>query len=263
DPARTCLRDRRRGRGRSRPRADAIAQPDGRFRNPSRAGLQQHAARHHLPQPGPATRVLRQARLHLPCRWRAARHGLSRVPGPARPEPPSILPRRPHEIAAAGSGQARRPPERYMPVIMPRFSHRLALKILLPFAALTLAVGAVGTMTATGELNARSQEAFDSQLVHDGFVTQSMVVAGDSERRAILKLLTAGPGRSQNWAKPAMLTAWLERALTIHPNVIVEAVDTSGHEIVGVVGHGALADTVTQNHDLSSWPGVTNMLSGG
>jgi putative nucleotidyltransferase with HDIG domain len=150
-----------------------------------------------------------------------------------------------------------------MPVIMPRFSHRLALKIVLPFAALTLAVGAVGTMTATGELNARSQEAFDNQLVHDGFVTQSMVVAGDSERRAILKLLTSGPGLSENWAKTAMLTAWLERALTIHPNVIVEAVDTSGHEIVGVVGHGALADTVTQNHDLSSWPDVTNMLSGG
>ena len=31
-----------------------------------------------------------------------------------------------------------------MPVIMPRFSHRLALKIVLPFAALTLAIGAVG-----------------------------------------------------------------------------------------------------------------------
>jgi putative nucleotidyltransferase with HDIG domain len=150
-----------------------------------------------------------------------------------------------------------------MPVIMPRFSHRLALKIVLPFAALTLAIGAVGTLTATGELNARSQEAFDGQLVHDGFVTQSMVVAGDNERRAILRLLTIGPGLSQNWDKTPLLTAWLERALTIHPNVIVEAVDTSGHEIVGVVGHGALADTMTQNHDLSSWPGVTNMLSGG
>ena len=66
-----------------------------------------------------------------------------------------------------------------MRVIMPRFSHRLALKIVLPFAALTLAIGAVGTLTATGELNARSQEGFDSQLVHDGFVTQSMVVAGE------------------------------------------------------------------------------------
>ena len=150
-----------------------------------------------------------------------------------------------------------------MRVIMPRFSHRLALKIVLPFAALTLAIGAVGTLTATGELNARSQEGFDSQLVHDGFVTQSMVVAGDSERRAILRLLTAGPGLSQSWDKTATLTAWLERALTIHPNVIVEAVDTSGHEIVGVVGRGSLADTVTQNHDLSSWPGVSNMLSGG
>jgi putative nucleotidyltransferase with HDIG domain len=150
-----------------------------------------------------------------------------------------------------------------MRVIMPRFSHRLALKIVLPFAALTLVIGAVGTLTATGQLNARSQEAFDNQLVHDGFVTQSMVEAGDNERRAILKLLTAGPGLSQSWDKTATLTAWLERVLTIHPNVIVEAIDPSAHEIVGVVGHGALADTVTQNHDLSSWPGVTNMLSGG
>jgi len=150
-----------------------------------------------------------------------------------------------------------------MRVIMPRFSHRLALKIVLPFAALTLAIGAIGTLTATGELNARSQEAFDNQLVHDGFVTQSMVQAGDNDRQAILHLLAAGPGLSQNWGKTATLTAWLERALTIHPNVIVEAIDISGHEIVGVVGRGALADTVTQDHDLSSWPGVTNMLSGG
>src|SRR5207245_11451815 len=34
-------------------------------------------------------------------------------------------------------------------------------------------------------------------------------------------------------------------------------------EIVGVVGHGALADTVTRSRDLSSWPGLSNMLSGG
>ena len=146
---------------------------------------------------------------------------------------------------------------------MPRFSHRLALKIVLPFAALTLAIGAVGTLTATGELSTRSQGAFDAQLVHDGIVAQSMVKTGDSERRAILRLLTGGPGLSQNWDKTAALQAWLERALTIHPNVIVEVVDTSGREIVGVVGHGALADTVTRSRDLSSWPGLSNMLSGG
>ena len=40
-------------------------------------------------------------------------------------------------------------------------------------------------------------------------------------------------------------------------------VDTSGREIVGVVGHGALADTVTQSHDLSGWPGLSYMLTGG
>jgi putative nucleotidyltransferase with HDIG domain len=146
---------------------------------------------------------------------------------------------------------------------MPRFSHRLALKIVLPFAALTLLIGAVGTLTATGELSARSQQAFDNQLIHDGFVAQSMVTAGDTERRAILRLLTGGPGLSQNWDKTAALQAWLERALTVHPNVIVEVVDTSGREIVGVVGHGSVADTVTQTRDLSAWPGLTYMLSGG
>src|SRR5207244_13266338 len=31
----------------------------------------------------------------------------------------------------------------------------------------------------------------------------------------------------------------------------------------GVVGHGALADTVTRSHDLSTWPGLSYMLSGG
>jgi putative nucleotidyltransferase with HDIG domain len=146
---------------------------------------------------------------------------------------------------------------------MPRFRHRLALKIVLPFAALTLAIGAVGTLTATGELSSRSQEAFDTQLVHDGFVSQSMVKNADTERRAILRLLTGGAGLSQNWEKTSALQAWLERALTIHPNVIVEAVDTSGREIVGVVGHGTMADTVSQGHDLSGWPGLSYMLSGG
>ena len=150
-----------------------------------------------------------------------------------------------------------------MRVIMPRFSHRLALKIVLPFAALTLAIGAVGTLTATGELSSRSQEAFDTQLVHDGFVTQSMVKTGDTERRSILRLLTGGPGLSQNWEKTSALQAWLERALAIHPNVIVEVVDTSGREVVGVVGHGALADTITQSRDLSGWPGLSYMLTGG
>ena len=146
---------------------------------------------------------------------------------------------------------------------MPRFSHRLALKIVLPFAALTLAIGAVGTLTATGELSARSQEAFDNQLIHDGFVAQSMAQAGDTERRSILRLLTSGTGLSQNWATTPALQTWLERAVTVHPNVVIEAVDISGREIVGVVGHGALADAVTQNRDLSGWPGLSYMLSGG
>src|SRR6202022_3278556 len=143
------------------------------------------------------------------------------------------------------------------------FSHPLALKIVLPFAALTLAIGAVGTLTATGQLSARSQEAFDNQLIHDGFVAQSMVQASDADRRAILRLLTAGPGLSQNWSKSPALQAWLERALAIHPNVIVETVDPYGHEIVGVVGHGTMADTVTQDRDLSGWPGLPYMLAGG
>src|SRR2546427_12417594 len=109
---------------------------------------------------------------------------------------------------------------------MSRFRHRLALKIVLPFAALTLAIGAVGTLTATSALSSRSQEAFDNQLIHDGFVAQSMVQAGDADRRAILRLLTAGTGVSQNWAQTPALQAWLGRALTNHPNVVVEALHT-------------------------------------
>ena len=146
---------------------------------------------------------------------------------------------------------------------MSRFRHRLALKIVLPFAALTLAIGAVGTLTATSALSSRSQEAFDNQLIHDGFVAQSMVQAGDADRRSILRLLTAGTGLSQNWANTPALQAWLERALTIHPNLVVETVDPSGREIVGVVGHGEVADTVTRSRDLSAWPSLSYVLAGG
>src|SRR6202171_703136 len=112
--------------------------------------------------------------------------------------------------------QAPRPPQRYMPVIMPRFTHRLALKIVLPFAALTLAIGAVGTLTATGELSSRSQGAFDAQLVHDGFVASSMVTTADTDRRAILRLLASGSGLSQKWDKNPALRAWLGRGTHIH-----------------------------------------------
>ena len=145
---------------------------------------------------------------------------------------------------------------------MPRFRHRLALKIVLPFAALTLAIGAIGTVMATGELSSRSQEAFDSQLIHDGFVGQSMVQSAESQRRAILHLLSTDASLSQDWTKTPALQSWMERALAIHPNVIVETVDLAGHEIIGVVGHGSQADTVSQNRDLSSWPGLSYMLSG-
>lgn len=146
---------------------------------------------------------------------------------------------------------------------MPRFRSRLALKIVLPFALLTLAIGAIGTIAASGELSARGQQSFDSQLIHDGFTAQSMVAADDAERRSVLRLLTAGNGLTQNWAKSPALQAALEKALILHPNTVVETVDVAGREIVGVVGHGATADTVTQNNDLSGWPGLNYLLTGG
>lgn len=149
-----------------------------------------------------------------------------------------------------------------MPVTMPRFRSRLALKIVVPFAALTLLIGVIGTLIATGQLSTRGQDAFDQQLIHDGFVTQSMVMSADTERMAILRLLTTGSGLTDNWDKTQALQAWLERALAIHPNVVVEAVDPYGREIIGVVGHGSNADTVTENQDLSSWPGLLSMLAG-
>jgi HD-GYP domain-containing protein (c-di-GMP phosphodiesterase class II) len=146
---------------------------------------------------------------------------------------------------------------------MPRFRSRLALKIVLPFALLTLAIGAIGTVAASGELSARGQRSFDNQLIHDGFTTQSMIGTGDAERRSLLRLLTTGTAFTQNWSKAPALQVALERALILHPNTIVETVDADGREIVGVVGHGATADTVTQNSDLSGWPGLSYLLAGG
>ena len=146
---------------------------------------------------------------------------------------------------------------------MAAFRPRLVLKIVLPFALLTLAIGAAGTLLATGELSARSQETFDKQLIHDGFVAQSMVASADSDRHATVRLLTSGTALAQSWSHPDQLQASLERVLAIHPNLIVEAVDPSGHEIVGVVGHGNQADTVSRNRALTAWPGLTYLLSGG
>ena len=143
-----------------------------------------------------------------------------------------------------------------------RIQSPLAWKIVLPFALLTLAMGAAGTLAATGELSARNQESFDRQLIHDGFVAQSEVDTGDTSRRAILRLLDS-VGLSSVWNNPQMLQLRLERALAIHPDTIVETVDPLGREIVGVVGHGAAADSISKMRDLGAWPGLQYMLSGG
>src|SRR2546430_12803243 len=87
---------------------------------------------------------------------------------------------------------------------MSRFRHRLALKIVLPFAALTLAIGAVGTLTATSALSSRSQEAFDNQLIHDGFVAQSMVQAGGGHPPAVTsRPAPRSPGRPEHGSDPS------------------------------------------------------------
>ncbi len=143
-----------------------------------------------------------------------------------------------------------------------RIRSPLAWKIVLPFALLTLAMGAAGTLAATGELSARNQQSFDRQLIHDGFVAQSMVDSGDTGRRGILRLLDS-VGLTSVWSNPQMLQLRLERALAIHPNTIVETVDPLGREIVGVVGRGAAADSVSKMRDLSAWPGLQYMLNGG
>ncbi|HYM50593.1 MAG TPA: HD domain-containing phosphohydrolase [Candidatus Limnocylindrales bacterium] len=144
---------------------------------------------------------------------------------------------------------------------MPRFRGRLAFKIVLPFALLTLVIGAIGTLAASSQLNARNQEAFDTQLIHDGFTAQAMVSNAETERLAILHLLTTGPLVAA-WSQPALLQSDLERALALHPDIVVETVDPYARELVGVTGHGQATDTVSRNHDLSEWPGVRAMLLG-
>ena len=146
---------------------------------------------------------------------------------------------------------------------MPRFRNHLALKIVVPFALLMVAIGAIGTLAASGELGARSQGSFDNQLREDGAMGLSMVQSADVERHATLRLLSTTPNLTQGWSKPASLQTSLERALILRPNAIVEALDADGHELVGVVGHGSSADTVTRNNDLSGWPGLSYLLTVG
>src|SRR5438552_17137688 len=92
-----------------------------------------------------------------------------------------------------GRKKARASKPRYT-AVMPRSQGRLAFKIILPFALLTLVMGAIGTLAATSQLSARNQEAFDAQLIHDGFTAQAMTQKAETERLSTLRLLAGGPG---------------------------------------------------------------------
>ena len=146
---------------------------------------------------------------------------------------------------------------------MPRFHGRLAFKIVLPFALLTLLIGAIGTLAASSQLNARNQETFDAQLIHDGFTAQTISQNAETERLNVLHLLTTGPSLSAVWTQPTVLQSHLERALAVHPDTVVETVDPYGRELVGVTGHGQAQDSVTVGRDLGAWPGLRTMLFGG
>ena len=146
---------------------------------------------------------------------------------------------------------------------MPRFQGRLAFKIILPFALLTLVMGAIGTLAATSQLSARNQEAFDAQLIHDGFTAQAMTRDWEAGRLSTLHLLSTSPGLVAAWSQPAGLQSQLERALTVRPDTVVEAVDPYGRELAGVTGHGPSHDSVTIGRDLSGWSGLGATLLGG
>src|SRR5437764_5523806 len=146
---------------------------------------------------------------------------------------------------------------------MPHFQGRLAFKIILPFALLTLVMGAIGTLAATSQLSARNQEAFDAQLIHDGFTAQAMTRDWEAGRLSTLHLLSTSPGLVSAWSQPAGLQAQLERALTVRPDTVVETVDPYGRELVGVTGHGPSHDSVTVGRDLSGWSGLRATLFGG
>ena len=146
---------------------------------------------------------------------------------------------------------------------MPRFQGRLAFKIILPFALLTLVMGAIGTLAATSQLSARNQEAFDAQLIHDGFTAQAMTRDWEAGRLSTLHLLSTSPGLVAAWSQPASLQSQLERALTVRPDTVVETVDPYGRELVGVTGHGPSHDSVTVGRDLSGWSGLRATLFGG
>jgi len=145
---------------------------------------------------------------------------------------------------------------------MRRLRIGLAIKIVLPFALLTLLMGALGTVVATRELAGRAEAAFDAQLIHDGFVAESVLQTADSERRALLKFLVTSK-LAAAWGNREELQAFLARALAVHANTIVEAVDPNALEVLGIIGQGEAGDTVSQRRDLGGWPGLKLMLNGG
>ena len=145
---------------------------------------------------------------------------------------------------------------------MPRLRLPLAWKIILPFALLTLVVGAVGTYVASNELGSRARMGFDAQLIHDGFAASTLVQSSDSQRRALAKSLAANGAVVGAWQSPKDLEPLLERALAGRPSLVLEAVDPKGREIVGVAGHGEAGTTVTKDRDLSGWTELQPLLAG-
>ena len=144
----------------------------------------------------------------------------------------------------------------------------LRWKIILPYAVLTVLLGAVGTYMVTTLVAGSLRERFDNQLAEAGRVAADAAVRKEGEHLEAVRALSFTEGVGQAVAagdtqsldrlvEPMMTNLGLERA---------EVVDTGGNRLLGLTSGGPGAGLTFQQVDAADprqWPPVRRVLEAG
>jgi putative nucleotidyltransferase with HDIG domain len=144
----------------------------------------------------------------------------------------------------------------------------LSWKIIVPYALLTVLLGAVGTYMVTTLVAGSLQERFDNQLAEAGRVAADSVVRKERNHLEGVRAVafTEDVGQAVAAGDTQSLTRLLEPLMTNLGLERAEIVDRGGNRLLGLTREGPDADLTfrpVDAADTSQWPPVQRVLEAG